>query len=217
MEERKNVSSLIDISNSISSSFRKLKFVTIACLAGVFATAVVCVVYTVTSVSDLGSKIYVLDKGQVMTASRQDVSISRQDEVVAQSERFHTLFFTATPNRDVMQRNIEAAMQLCGDRTAYNYYNDLQESGFYRRIGQSNAVQEIVIDSVRVNMRTYPYKAVTYASLYVTRSSLIVKSLLVTQMSMVDVPRDQRNLNGLKIEQFEVVRKEEVDKRNRVN
>lgn len=215
MEEKKNVQSLIRVTNSISQSFTKLKFVTIACLVGVFATAAVCVIYTANTLSGMGGKIYVLDNGQVLTATRQDASLTRSDEVRAQSERFHELFFTASPNRDVVQSNLERALQLCGDRSAYNYYNDLQESGFYRRISQSNAVQEIAVDSVKVDVRVYPYRVVTYSSLYMTRQSLVAKYMLVTRLNMIDVPRDERNLNGLKIEAFEVVSNDLVEERKR--
>lgn len=216
-EEKKNIQSLTKTSNSIISSFAKMKFISIACIIGIFATAAFCVTYTLITVNDLGKKIYVLDKGQVLTASREDSSVNRRDEVIAQSERFHTLFFTASPNRDVVQNNIESALRLCADRSAYTYYNAVQESGFYRLVSQSNAVQEIVVDSVKVDMRSYPYQTMTYSSLYVTRATMVVKSLLVTRMNFVEVPRDMTNLNGLKIENFEVVRKEEIERRNRVN
>ena len=217
MEEKKNIQSLVKASNTIMASFAKVKFISIISVIGMFVTALACVTLTLWKVDDLGKKIYVLDKGQVLTASREDANINRRDEIRAQSERFHTLFFTASPNRDVVQANIENALRLCADRSAYNYYNDLQESGFYRRVSQSNAVQEIVVDSVRVDMQTYPYQTVTFSSLYVTRQSLVVRSLLVTRMNMIEVPRDMTNLNGLKIEKFEVVRNEELERRNRAN
>lgn len=217
MEEKKNIQSLVKASNTIMASFAKVKFISIISVVGMFITALACVILTLWKVDDLGKKIYVLDKGQVLTASREDANINRRDEIRAQSERFHTLFFTASRNRDVVQANIENALRLCADRSAYNYYNDLQESGFYRRVSQSNAVQEIVVDSVRVDMSTYPYQTVTFSSLYVTRQSLVVRSLLVTRMNMIEVPRDMTNLNGLKIEKFEVVRNEELERRNRAN
>lgn len=217
MEEKKNIQSLVKSTNTIMSSFARMKFITILCIVGMFATALFCVALTLYKVNELGRKVYVLDKGQVLTASREDASVNRRDEVIAQSERFHTLFFTASPNRDVVQNNIESALRLCADRSAYNYYNDLQESGFYRRVSQSNAVQEIVVDSVKVDMRSYPYQTMTYSSLYVTRASMVVRSLLITKMNFVEVPRDMTNLNGLKIENFEVVRNEELERRNRVN
>ena len=62
MEEKRSVQSLVKVANTISSSFAKLKFVTITCLIGLFVTAAFCVVYTIYSVTEIGNKIYVLDK-----------------------------------------------------------------------------------------------------------------------------------------------------------
>lgn len=215
MEEKRSVLSLVKASNTITSSIANLRFVAVAALVGAFLTAAVCVGYTIYSFSESGKKIYVLDKGQVLTASRQDVRITRGDEVEAQSERFHTLFFTGTPNREVMNRNINEALELCGDRSVYDYYNDIDESGFYRRLSQNNAIQEIIVDSVRYDIKSYPYRVVTFSTLYLTRTSVITKNLLITRMNMIDVPRNERNLNGLKIEEFEVLRNDEIDRRKR--
>ena len=55
----------------------------------------------------------------------------------------------------------------------------------------------------------------TFSSLYITRPTKIVKSRLVTRMNMIDVPRDETNLNGLKVENFEVMQNEEIESRNR--
>ena len=215
MEEKKNVHSIVKMFGSITDSFAKMKFVVLACIIGMVVTAIACVGYTNYTTANLANKIYVLDKGQVLTASRQDVSINRADEVRAQSERFHAFFFTVSPNREIVEQNIESALKLSADKSVYNYYNDLQEDGFYRRVAQSNAIQEVVVDSVQVDMKTYPYRVATYATLFLTRPSVVTKYSLITTMSMLDVPRDEFNLNGLKVENFNVVRREEVDRRRR--
>lgn len=214
-EQKKNIQSLVKMTGTISESFAKMKFVTVASLLAVVVTAIGCVVYTAMTVSGLTNKVYVLNNGQALVAGRQDVSVTRGDEVRVQSERFHTFFFTASPNRDVVQRNIESALRLCADRSAYNYYNDNQENGHYRRIAQSNAVQEIIVDSVQVNVRTYPYQVATYSTIFLTRSSKLSKYILITTMNMIDVPRDETNLNGLKVENFKVVRNDLVESRDR--
>ena len=210
----KNIENILRVSNSITESFSKLKFVTIACVVCTFLTAVVCVYYTMNEVHALGRSVYVLNNGQVLTATRQDASVTRIDEVKAQSENFHKLFFNVSPNRDMVTRNVEMALEI-SDRSAYDYFNDLQERGFYKRFAQASAVQEVVIDSVRVNMNSYPSQVVTYASLFVTRESNITMSSLVTRCNMIDVPRNPKNLNGLQIEKFEVIENREVQKRKR--
>lgn len=210
----KNIESILKVSNSITESFMKLKFVTIACVVCTFLTAVVCTYYTMSEVRALGRTVYVLNNGQVLTAFRQDVSVTRADEIRSQSENFHKLFFNISPNRDMVTRNIEAALEI-SDKSAYKYFNDLQEGGYYKRFSQAAAVQEVVIDSVVVNARVYPYEVKTYASLYVTRESNITLSSLVTTCNMIDVPRNPKNLNGLQIERFNVLENKQISSRRR--
>lgn len=204
--------SLIQVTGTITDSFKKLRFVTIACLAIVFLTSVTCVVVSVSKISEFTHQVYVLDRGQAFSASREDVTVNRADEVDAVSRRFHSLFFNVSPNREVVNYNLEQAYQLCADNTVYSYYNDVQASGFYTRMSQAQAVQDIKVDSIRINTMVYPYYVETFSSLYVTRPTLIVKSRLVTTCNMIDVPRDKSNMNGLKIENFQVPVLEEVQR-----
>ena len=211
----KNVDNLVKATNSITSSFKSLKFVTIACLVGAFLTAVLCVVYTANSVIGMGDQIYVLDnKGQVLSAGRQDVQTSRRDEIVDQATRFHELFFNVSPNRDVVKLNLERALEI-SDRSVYNYYSDLNEKGFYRRMQQTNSSQQVVIYSVKVNMTQHPYLVVTYASQYITRESNITRFSLVTRCNMIEVNRNTKNLHGLQIEKFEVLENNQIEQRRR--
>lgn len=219
MEEKKtkSIESMVKVTETITGSFAKLKFVVVACLVAVVATAVFSVYYSISKIDEIGRTVIVLDKGQALSGSRQDVLVNRRDEVEEQSKRFHTLFFTASPNREVVNRNVESALRLCNDRSVYNYFNDVQESGFYRRIAQSQSVQEVQVDSVVVDMRSYPYRVATFASLFITRPTAVYRNLLVTRMNMIDVPRDPTNLNGLKIENFEVIRNDQIENRSRNN
>ncbi len=212
--EQKSLS-IVKTAGTITDSFRKMKFVTVFCLVGAFVTAILCVFYTFMKVDEYGNKVYVIDRGQAFMATRENSSVTREDEIRAFSTRFHSLFFTVTPSTEIVRSNLETALGLCADRTAYEYYNDLQESGFYRRMIQAQAIQEIQVDSIAVDLSNYPYRAAVFSSLYLTRPTLIVKNSLVTRFNLLDVPRDASNLNGLKIEKFEVVRNEETERRRR--
>lgn len=211
----KAIDNMVDAANHISSSFKNLKIVTITSIVAAVLCAFLCVAYTMNTVQGMNGKIYVLDKGQAFSASLEDSFANREDEVIEQSKRFLKYFFTITPNREILQENIENAMRLCADRSAYDYYNAIQEQGFYRRFFQAQAIQEIQVDSVRVNMHTYPYQVVASSSLYVTRPTLIVKNRLITNFSMIDTPREPGNLNGLKIENFVVSKNKEIERRKR--
>jgi conjugative transposon TraK protein len=213
-EKEININGLLRTSDTITGSFQKLRFVTLASFASIVVCVLGCIGYTSYTVSSMGDKIYVLDKGVAMTATRGDVMVNRADEIREQSRRLHQLLFTVSPNREMVKHNIETALKFC-DKSVYNYYKDVDERGFYRRIAQTGAAQDIVVDSVVTRKTQYPYPVVTYAKLYLTRQSSVTVYNLVSRCSMLDVTRNPDNLNGLWVERFEVIRNDEVETRKR--
>lgn len=215
MEEKKvNMPSLLQTTNTITAGFSRLRAIALVCIIGMVLCAIGCVVYSGYTISSMGDKVYVLDKGMAMTATRGDVMVTRADEIREQSRRLHQLMFTVSPNREMIRNNIEAALKF-SDKSVYNYYKDVDEKGFYRRIAQTGAAQDIVIDSVVTSIRSYPYPVATYAKLYVTRQSSVTVYSFVSRCYMLDVTRNPDNLNGLTIERFEVLRNDEIETRKR--
>ena len=103
-------------------------------------------------------KIYVLDGGKsLMLALSQDLTQNRPVEAREHVKRFHELFFTLSPDKSAIEGNIKRALQLA-DRSAFNYYTDFAEKGYYNRIISGNVNQVLQVDSVSCNFDTYPYK-----------------------------------------------------------
>ena len=71
---------------------------------------------------------------------------------------------------------MERAFVLC-DKSAFNYYKDLAEKGYYNRAISGNVNQRIEVDSIHCNFNTYPYAVTTYArelsSVRVTLQSVV--------------------------------------------
>lgn len=214
IDNSRNTASFVKVSESITASFQKMKFISILCIAGMILVSLGCVVYSNIKYSEMANKIYVLDHGQVLTASRQDVSINRRDEIIEQSKRLHRLLFTVSPNSSIVKSNLELALEI-SDKSVYNFYNDRQEKGFYKRIYQTNASQDVIIDSVKTSLSNYPYPVVTYMTVFLQRESNITKYSVVSRCNMVETPRNPKNLNGLQVEKFEVIKNEEVERRKR--
>jgi hypothetical protein len=75
-------------------------------------------------------KIYVLDEGKsLMLALSQDLSQNRPVEAREHIKRFHELFFTLSPDKSAIESNINRALFLV-DKSAFRYYQDMQEKGF---------------------------------------------------------------------------------------
>ena len=106
-------------------------------------------------------KIYVLDGGKsLMLALSQDLTQNRPVEAREHVKRFHELFFTLSPDKNAIESNIKRSLFLA-DKSAFNYYRDLSEKGYYNRIISGNISQTIQIDSVSCNFDVYPYAVAT--------------------------------------------------------
>lgn len=156
-------------------------------------------------------KIYVLDNGKsLMLALSQDASINRPVEAREHVRRFHELFFTLAPDKDAIESNMKRAFYLA-DKSAFNYYKDLSEKGYYRRIISGNIQQRIEVDSVVSNFETYPYSVRTYAKQYIVRSSNLTKRSLVTSCYLVNSVRSDNNPQGFTIESFSIVENRDIE------
>ena len=150
-------------------------------------------------------KIYVLDEGKsLILALSQDLSQNRPVEAREHVKRFHELFFTLAPDRNAIESNIRRALFLV-DKSAFGYYKDLQEKGYYNRIISGNINQNLQVDSVACNFDAYPYKVVTYARQLIIRESNITERSLVTRCNLINSVRSDNNPHGFAMENFEIV------------
>ena len=123
--------------------------------------------------------------------------------------RFHELFFTLSPEKGAIESNIKRSLFLA-DKTAFNYYKDLAEKGYYNRVISGNVTQTVEIDSVKCDFDQYPYKVNTYArQLIVRESSLTVRSL-VTSCRLLNATRSDNNPHGFIIEAFTITENKDL-------
>ena len=147
-------------------------------------------------------KIYVLDGGKsLMLALSQDASRNRPVEAREHVRRFHELFFSIAPDKDAIEENMSRAFALC-DKSAFDYYKDLAEQGYYNRAISGNVNQRIVIDSIRCNFESYPYEVTTYARQFILRQSNVTERSLVTSCTLQNSVRSDDNPQGFLMEHF---------------
>lgn len=155
-------------------------------------------------------KIYVLDGGKsLMLALSQDLSQNRPVEAKEHIRRFHELFFTLSPDKSAIESNIKRAL-LLADRSAFNYYNDFAEKGYYNRIISGNVNQILQVDSVACNFDSYPYKVTTYARQVIVRESNLTERTLITRCNLLNSVRSDNNPHGFIIEALEIVENKDI-------
>jgi len=206
---------VVEYFNTIESSFRKTKIITISSVVMAAVVALGAVIYAFTYVSSHSDNIYVIDRGAAYSASVVGAeSVNRGFEAEDHVKRFHEYLFNLSPSREVIQRNIEAATLMC-DQSAYDYYMDQQEKGFYSRLIQTNTSQYISVDSIKINMNVYPYPEHTYGRVFVLRESNITSYNFESVGQLIDIGRSKNNPHGLMLEQFAVVRYDRIETRRR--
>jgi len=156
-------------------------------------------------------KIYVLDSGKsLMLALSQDASINRPVQAREHIRRFHELFFTLAPDKIAIESNMKRAFDLA-DKSAFNYYKDLSEKGYYNRIISGNVQQRTEVDSVVCNFDNYPYAVKTYARQFIIRSSNVTKRSLITTCYLVNSVSSDNNPQGFTIEKFAVLENKDIE------
>lgn len=195
--------------NDIRSTFIGFKFV-----IAVMAVLAVVISLGATVLADrradaAASNIYVLDEGSILLANRADNSVQRDLEVEDHVARFHELFFNLAPNINMINQNMERALELA-DKSAYDYFSDLKEEKYFSRIIDINATQQIFVDSMHVNVLKYPYEVETFASLYIMRESNISLYNMSSSCYVTDVERTRTNPHGLMITNYHATKPELV-------
>ena len=196
---------------NIETSFRQIRLFCIVLVIGCAVVAICSVVFAFRFAEKQREKIYVLDGGKsLMLALSQDLSQNRPVEAREHVKRFHELFFTLSPDKSAIEGNIKRALQLA-DRSAFNYYTDFAEKGYYNRIISGNVNQVLQVDSVSCNFDTYPYKVNTYARQMIIRESNVTERSLVTRCNLLNSVRSDNNPHGFIMESFEITENRDLN------
>ncbi|MDR1864469.1 MAG: conjugative transposon protein TraK [Bacteroidales bacterium] len=195
---------------NIETSFKQIRFfgIVFICLC---AGIVIYSLFSAYRFAELQrQKIYVLDGGKsLMLALSQDLSQNRPVEAKEHVKRFHELFFTLSPDKNAIESNIRRALFLV-DKSAFGYYRDLTEKGYYNRIISGNINQTLQVDSVSCNFDSYPYRVVTHARQLIIRESNITERSLVTRCDLINSVRSDNNPHGFTMENFEIVENRDI-------
>ena len=195
---------------NIETSFKQIRL---------FGIVFVCMCAIVTGYSVWSSynfaeaqrqRIYVLDGGKsLMLALSQDMTQNRPVEAREHIKRFHELFFTLSPDKKAIESNVNRALFLV-DKSAFKYYQDMAEKGYYNRIVSGNINQIVQVDSIVCDFDSYPYKAVTYAKQMIIRESNVTERSLVTRCNLINSVRSDNNPHGFTMEKFEIVENRDI-------
>ena len=160
------------------------------------------------------SKVYILAGGKVLEAYASERKDNTEVEARDHVKTFHHYFFSLHPDEKVIERNLSRALYLA-DGTAKGQYDNLKENGYYASVISGNISQEVEVDSVLVNINSYPYHFRCYATQTIIRPTTITKRSLTTEGRLRSVSRSDNNPHGFLVERWQVVENRDLKTVNR--
>jgi conjugative transposon TraK protein len=194
---------------NIETAFQHVRTFTIIVVIGCFLSIGYTVYQCRSLVSAIQQKVYILYDGKVLEA----VAADRKDNVAVEARdhvrTFHQLFFTLDPDDKVIQANLTKALYLA-DASAKKEYDNLTESGYYANIISGNISQQIQVDSVAVDLRSYPYTFRCYATQSIIRTTSTVTRSLITEGELRNVSRSDNDPHGFLIQRWTTIENKDI-------
>lgn len=201
---------------NIETSFQMVRMVAVAAIVGSMAFSCYTKCSSDRMIADMQRHVYVLDNGKslMLALSQEDMMQNRPAEARHHVQMFHELFFTLSPDNDAINYNVRRAFNL-SDKSVFDYFNDLKEASYYRRLIANNILQWIQVDSIACNMNIYPYEVKTFAQQTITRGSVITRRNLITSCFLQNALRSDNNPHGFLIIDFKVVNNDDQSREKR--
>ncbi|WP_439489150.1 conjugative transposon protein TraK [Algoriphagus sp.] len=186
---------------NIDTAFRQIRLFTLVVIIGSLFFSGFTLYQSQQQTAELKQKVYILANGKVLEAlltdRRENLVVEAKDHIAV----FHRYFFTLDPDDKVIKANTTKALYLA-DASAKRQYDNLRESNYYSNIIAGNISQEILTDSVQVDLEQPPYYFRYYGKQILTRTGSIVTRKLVTEGYLRTVSRSGHNPHGFLIENW---------------
>lgn len=195
---------------NIDTAFQHLKRFSIVMILACVVISGFAVYTSFDLVKNAQARIYILANGKALEA----VSAQRKDNIPVEArdhiQMFHHWFFTLDPDEKVIQANMGKALNLA-DQSARKNYENLKEKGYFNNLISANISQQIVVDSIQLDISEYPYHFRCFATQQLIRSSSQVSRKLITQGNLRNVSRSDNNPHGFLIQNWETLLNQDVD------
>ena len=199
---------------NIDSAFRHIKMFSIALIICTLFISVFALYENHKVITETQQRIFILANGKALEAygadRKDNIPVEARDHITM----FHHYFFTLDPDEKIITANITRALYLA-DGTAKKQYDNLKESGYYTSLISGNISQQIVVDSVIVNINSYPFFFRCIAKEKLIRTTSVVTRSLITEGWLRNIERSDNNSHGFLIERWEIIENKDLKTENR--
>lgn len=197
------------IIKNIEGKVRLATFIAGGSLVASLLITLVVSFFAYKQVASARQSIYIMDSGNVpMRASQTDVQMNRAAEYRSHIGRFHSLFFSLTPDDKFIEYQMKQAMYLIDESGALQY-NNLKEKGFFNSILSSSAVLTIRTDSIVLDLSTRYFRF--YGTQKIDRRSSTITRSLVTEGYLSDLEiRSENNPHAVLITKWKTLENKDL-------
>jgi conjugative transposon TraK protein len=195
---------------NIDTAFKHIKLFSYLLIISNVATMCFCIYKSYAIVNQAQNRVHILYNGKVLEAIAADRKNNLPVELKDHIKTFHEDFFTLIPDDKQIQATITKALYLA-DGSAKYAYDNLKEAGYYNNLISGNISQQIVVDSIRLDLKQEPYRFTCYATEKLVRATSTVMRKLVTQGHIRDLHNEtDNNPHGFLIEGWEILENTDV-------
>ncbi len=199
---------------NIDSAFRHIKTFSLLLIVACIGITSYALYLAHRAVGTAQQKIYILANGKILEAfaaeRKENIPVEAKDHV----RMFHFYFFTLDPDDKVIQTNMSKALYLA-DASAKMQYDNLKENSYYSNLISGNISQEIKVDSVIVDINSYPFYFKYFCKQKIIRPTAIVTRNLITEGYLRNVERSDNNPHGFLIEKWKTLDNKDLKVENR--
>jgi len=200
---------------NLNSSFKLIKLFSLVIV--LFSLSFSGVVYYMSEqkVQKSREKIYVLTNNDALElALSKNPEVNRRAEIKNHMELFSKLFFEFDPDPKEINKSIDRALVLI-DGTGQQMHSSRKEALYYHKVVEGSISSRIIIDSVQVDLSTYPYRSKVYGKQQLIRPSKVIYKNLVSICQLRNVKRTDDNPHGLYIEKYKLLDNRTTDENSR--
>ncbi|OYD46373.1 conjugative transposon protein TraK [Sphingobacterium cellulitidis] len=196
---------------NIDTAFRHIRTFSIALIAANVLTMGFCIYKSFQIVDSAHERIHILYNGKVLEAIASDRKTNLPVQLRDHIKTFHHYFFSLVPDEKAVQATVSKALYLA-DESAKKQYDNLRESGYYNNLISANISQEIEVDSIRLDIDSYPYGFTCYATQKLVRASSTATRRLVTQGRVRDLKtQTDNNPHGFLVQGWEILENRDLE------
>lgn len=190
---------------NIDTAFKHIKLFSYLLIIANVAILCFCIYKSYDIVNQAQNRVHILYNGKVLEAIASDRKTNLPVELRDHIKTFHEDFFTLVPDDKQIDATITKALYLA-DGSAKAAYDNLKEAGYFNNLISANINQQVQIDSIRLNMDSYPYAFTCYSTEKLVRSTSTVTRKLITQGKVSDLKTEtDNNPHGFLIQGWEIL------------